>query len=233
MLRAELGDELVRRVHGGIDVSPEPRLRWSQRFDDIVKGRIPNDEKIDIALGAELAARRGAEHKRDLNTACQRQECLAKHIGQASRLGKQISQLGKDRRSPIRLEVHLPTVQRARQQSRSRQLFELALCGAHRRAGVPDDLPKVVRLIGMSEQPAKHASTGTAKEQGGRVAVENCLRCSHRGNKCIRYGNDVNGSASDAAPAAAALVAWPDSRCSYARAIDLRLNGPTRDGAAP
>jgi hypothetical protein len=49
MLRVELRDKLVRRVHGGIDVSPDPLLRHSQCVDDILKRCIPNDEKIDIA----------------------------------------------------------------------------------------------------------------------------------------------------------------------------------------
>lgn len=196
MLCAQLGDELVRRVHGGVDVSPEPGLRWSQRFDDILEGRIPDDEKIDIALRPELAACRGAKHKRDANTTCQRKQCFSKYVGQAGRLGKQLSQFRKNRRISIRLEVHLPAVHSARQQSRGRQLFELALYSAHRRPCAANDLAKVVRLVGMSQQPPKHTSTGTSKEQRGCVHVRTRLRsCSHGGNKCIRFGNDVNRSA--------------------------------------
>ncbi len=196
MLRAELLQKLGRRVHSWIDVSPKSPLRLPQRFYDIVKGRIPDNEKIDVALRAQFAACRGAEHKSDLNTVRQRKKCLSEYVGQAGRLGKQLPQFRKDRRISIRLEVHLPTVHGACQQSRGRQLFEFALYSAHRRACVANDLTKVVRLICVSEQPPEHASTGTAKEQRGCIHVGTRLCCcSHRGNKCTHRGNDVNGSA--------------------------------------
>jgi hypothetical protein len=65
VLRPKLCSELARRVDGWIDVSPESRLSGGQRSHDVVKGRVPYDEQVDIACRPELAASGRPKHEGD------------------------------------------------------------------------------------------------------------------------------------------------------------------------
>ena len=48
-MRQNLGAELARREDGRIDVSSESLLSAGQCSDNILKGRGPHDEQVDIA----------------------------------------------------------------------------------------------------------------------------------------------------------------------------------------
>jgi hypothetical protein len=127
MLCAKLLLKLSRRVHGRIDVPPESRLRLRQRVHDILKRRVPDDEQVYVARRSEVAPSGRAEHEGNQNLLTQRRESLAKRAGQAGGLGEQALQLREDRRRAIGLEVHLPTLNGALQESGGRQLLKLAL----------------------------------------------------------------------------------------------------------
>ena len=67
MLRPKLCSELRRRVDRRIDVSPESLLSAGQRPHYVLKGRIPDDEQVDIACRPELAASGRSKHEGDDN----------------------------------------------------------------------------------------------------------------------------------------------------------------------
>jgi hypothetical protein len=183
MFRAKLPLKLGRRVHGRIDVPSEARLRLRYGVHDILKRRVPDHEQVNVARHAEFAASGRTEHECHQNLFTQRREPLAKRVGKAGGLGEQALQLREDRRLAISLEVHLPTLNRALQESGGRQLLELALHRADGRTRVPDDLTKIVRFVRVAEQPPEYTSAGAAEEQVRGVDVLNLGRCSHLGNK--------------------------------------------------
>jgi hypothetical protein len=61
---------------------------------------------------------------------------------------------------------------------------------------VPRDLTKVVRLVGMAQQPGEHAPAGASEKDGSRIASGLAPRCSHHGYKCTHIGDDPQAAAS-------------------------------------
>ena len=83
----------------------------------------------------------------------------------------------------IGLEVHLLAANLTTHEPTGRQQFQLALNRTDRTADVPRELPQVVRLVGVAEEPGKYTPPGAAKEDGSRV--ERCWGCSQDGDKRI------------------------------------------------
>ena len=188
-MRTELRPKLGRWIDGRIEVSAEPLLRFRQRLHDVREPSVADDQEIHIALRAELTARRGTEHEGDENPLAERGEPLTKQIDEPGGLRKQALQLGEDRRVPVGLEVHLPAIDGAQQQSGGRQLLQLPLHRANRSASVPCDLAKVVRLLRMAEQPREHAPAGAPEEDRARIGAARPRACSHSGDKSTQIGN--------------------------------------------
>jgi hypothetical protein len=67
VLRAKLRSKLGRRIDRRIVVSAESLLSAGQRSHDVLKGRIADDEQVDIACRPELAASGRSEHEGDDN----------------------------------------------------------------------------------------------------------------------------------------------------------------------
>src|SRR5690349_19995975 len=63
MLCFRLSSELVDRVHGRIDVSPESFLCALYHCDHIAKGCVTNHHQVDLARSVKLTSRVGAEHE--------------------------------------------------------------------------------------------------------------------------------------------------------------------------
>lgn len=95
---ADLSAELFQRVHRRVDFAPERPLRLRQRLHDFTEGDIPHDQQVDVAVIAQLVARRRAEHEGDANAIRQRQQGLSHDVHQAGRLHEQRLQFGKHRR---------------------------------------------------------------------------------------------------------------------------------------
>jgi hypothetical protein len=179
----DLRSKLVRRIDRRIDVPAELFLRHGERMHDVLEWSVPNHEKIDIARRPELAPCCGPEHERDLNALAKRCESLSEDIDQSSRLRKQPAQLRKNGRLAVRLEVHLTPLDIAPHQTRRGEQFQLALDGSNGGSGLTNDLPKVVGLVGVPEQPAEHPTAGTTEQDGCGVDTGAGRRCSQDGNE--------------------------------------------------
>jgi hypothetical protein len=194
MPRTKLGSEFRRRVNGWIDISSDPVLCCCQRAHNILKRCVPDDQQVDVTGGAEFTAGSGAEHESDLHAFTEWFEGLAEHVGEPGSLREQSLQLRKDRRLAIGLEIDLPALNRAEQQSGGSQLLQLALYGANGGSGVARDLAKIVRFVGVTEQPAEDTPPRTAEQQCGDVcrARRGNGGCSHNENNRTQIGNTAS-----------------------------------------
>jgi hypothetical protein len=143
-------------------------LRGGEGFDDRRKRGAPDDKQVDVAPVAQLPSRGRAEDEGGHDLFRQRLESLAHHIDDAGRFQKERSQLGKDRRLTVRLKIDLPPFHRPSKQAGTDERCKLSLDGAVRRAGLTHELAKVEGLIGMAEEPSKHAKARLAEEHGAR-----------------------------------------------------------------
>ena len=155
-----------RRIDSRIHLPAQPFLHHGERMHDALEWRLADDEQIDVAGRAEFAARRRPEHERDLNPIAKRGEALAEEIDEAGRLGKQPAQFRKDRRVAVRLKVHLMPLHRAPNETRGREQLKFTLDGANGGACLADDLPEIVGLVGMPEQPAEQSAPRAAEQDG-------------------------------------------------------------------
>lgn len=187
MLRANLGSKLGYGVDGWIDVPPKSLLCALNQRDDIAERRITNDHQIDVACSVELTPRGGAKHERCVDTVGEWHQRFTQNVDKSGGLREQPSQLRKDCRFLVCLEVHLLAADLAAHQAGSGQQFELALNRADRAADLPYELAQVVRLVGMTQQPSQYAPPRGAEQNGCRV--ESRRSCSQDGNNRIQNGN--------------------------------------------
>jgi hypothetical protein len=82
----ELRPKLLRRVDRRIHVPADPFLGHGERTDNVLKWRVANYEKVDVARRPELTPRRGPEHERDLNAVAKRCESVSQDVDESSRL---------------------------------------------------------------------------------------------------------------------------------------------------
>lgn len=169
LLRANLGSELVCRVHGRIDIPPKSFFSSLYRCDHICEGRFTNDQQIDVTGGVELTPRSRAEHERRVHTICEGHQCLTQNVHESSGLGEEALQLGKDCGLLVRLEVHLLAADLAAHEAGSGQLFQLALNRADGAACLPYQLAQVVRFVSMTEEPSEHTPSRAAEKKSRRI----------------------------------------------------------------
>jgi hypothetical protein len=132
--------KLARRINRRIHVSAKPLLGRGERMHDILKWRVANHEKIDVARRAEFAACRGPKHERDLNAIAKGCQTVSEEVDEPDCLRKQPAQLRKNGRVAVGLKVHLTPLDSTPHQTRGRQQFQLALDGADRGSGLAHDL---------------------------------------------------------------------------------------------
>ena len=188
-MRRDLRSKLVRRIDRRVDVPAELLLSRGESLHDILKWRVANDQEIDVTRRAELAPCPGSEHERNLNAIAKWRKPFAEQIDQPDGLCEQASKFREDWRFLVGLKVHLPAPDGASHQPRRGQELELTLNSADSGSGLAAELPKVVGLVRMAEQPAKHAPASASKEQGGRVHQAGRSRCSQDENKSTQTGN--------------------------------------------
>ena len=186
MLRFNLYSKLVYRVHGRINIPPKSFLGALYHRDHIAERRSTNNRQIDVACSVEFTPRGGAEHERRMNAVGEWHQRFTQNVHESRGLREQPSQLGKDRRVLVCLEVHLLAPDLAAYQASSGQLFQLALNRADCATSVPHQLAQVVRFVGVAEQPPEHASTGAAKKQ--HRGIYSKAGCSQDGDKRIQNG---------------------------------------------
>jgi hypothetical protein len=150
---------------------------------DVLKCRVSNHQKIDVARRAELAPCRGSEQERNLNAIAKRREAVTEQIDQSCGLGEEAPQFRENRRLAVRLKIDLPALYCAQYQARCRQKLQFALNGSNRGSGLTNDLSKVVGLVGMPEEPAEHPSASAAEQDGCRVEAGAGRRCSQDENE--------------------------------------------------
>jgi hypothetical protein len=137
---SELGSKLAQRIDGRIDVPAEPFLSCGKSMHDVLKCRVSDHQKIDVARRAEFASCRGSEQERNLNAIAKRGEPVTEQIDQSGGLGEETPQFREDRRLLVGLEVHLTALHCAPHQTRCRQKLHFALNGSNSSPGLADDL---------------------------------------------------------------------------------------------
>jgi len=166
---------------------------------DVLKWRVSNHKKIDVARRAELAPCRGSEHERNLDATAKRREALPESIDEAGCFGEETPQFREDRRIGVGLEIHLTALHGPPHQPCGRQQFQFALSGADCSPRLADDLPEIVGLVRVAEQPAEQAAAGAAKKDHGGVDAWTACVCSQDGNERTQGGN-VSQALSTIAP---------------------------------
>lgn len=97
MATANLRAELVGRIHDWVHFAPELFLGSRQCASDGGQRHVPDDQQVDVAGPAQLAAGGRSKDESDENLACERRESFAKNLCGASRLHDQPMKLDKDR----------------------------------------------------------------------------------------------------------------------------------------
>jgi hypothetical protein len=128
---SDLRAKLARRIDGRIDVPAEPFLSCGKSMHDVLKCRVSNHQKIDVARRAELAPCRGSEQERNLNAIAKRRQPVTEQIDQSGGLGEETPQLREDRRRLVGLKVHLTALHCSPHQARCRQKLHFALNGSN------------------------------------------------------------------------------------------------------
>ena len=164
MLGPDLGPEFFRGIDSGIDVSSQTLLSASQRRHDALERRVTDNEEVDVARRAELTTSRRPKHERHKHALAGWCECLAEDVGEPGSLREQSLQLRKDRRLAVSLEIDLPALNSAVQQPSGGQLLEFVLHRADGSTCVACNLAKIVRFVGVTEQPAEDAPAGAAEQ---------------------------------------------------------------------
>ena len=160
----DLGTKLVRWIDRGIHVSPQPLLRRYQSGRDEVERNVSDDEQVDVAVLAQFPSCGRAKDEGHSDLISERRQRLAQHVDETCGLEKQGLELREDRGVAIRLEMNLSSLHRPAEQAGACERLELLLHGSLGGAGLPDDLAKVERPLGMAEQQAEHAAASLAEE---------------------------------------------------------------------
>ena len=164
-LRAELG----RRIDRGVHVPSQSFLRRDQGGRHDVESSVPDDEEIDVAVGAQLPACSRAKHESHSDLVSQRRQRLAQDVDERCGLQKQGLKLREDSSISIRLEVDLASLGRPAEQAGPGEPVELLLHGPLGGAGLPDDLTKVERGLGVAEQQPEHPAASLAEQDARGV----------------------------------------------------------------
>jgi hypothetical protein len=160
----DLGAKLVRRIDRGIHVSPQPLLRRYQGGRDEVERNVSDDEEVDVAVTAQLPACGRAKDEGHSDLVSERRQRLAQHVDETCGLEKQGLELREDRGVAVRLEMNLSSLHRPAEQAGACERLEFLLHGSLGGAGLPDDLAKVERPLGMAEQQAEHPAASLAEK---------------------------------------------------------------------
>jgi hypothetical protein len=166
---SQLRSKLVRRIDRRIDVPSELFLSYGYRVHDFLEWRSANHQEVDIACRAKLTPCGRSEHESDLDPIAQRRKSVAHNVNQSRSLRKQPAQFREDWRIAVCLEVDLTSLNGATQQSCRGQELQFSLHRADSRPSLTGDLPKVVRLVRVTQQPGEDPTARAAEQHGGRV----------------------------------------------------------------
>lgn len=143
--------ELRRRINRGIDVAIQTGLRAGQGICHSGEGDVAHHENIHVAIAAQLAACRGAEHECRTNSVGQRRKGLTNDIDDPGRLQQEHAELREYRALTIRLEVDVLSLYCAPQDPCLGELLELTLHGPLGGSGLAHDLSEIEPLVGVTE----------------------------------------------------------------------------------
>jgi len=160
----DLREELGRRIDRGVHVPSQSLLGWNQGGRHDVESSVSDDEEVDVAVGAQLPACSRAKHEGHADLVSQRRQRLAQDVDERCGLQKEGLKLREDSSLSIRLEVDLASLGRPAEQASTGETVELLLHGPLGGAGLPDDLTKVERALGVAEQQPEHAAASLAKQ---------------------------------------------------------------------
>ncbi|KAF0246973.1 MAG: hypothetical protein FD180_196 [Planctomycetota bacterium] len=181
-LRLEFG----RRVDRRIDLSSDDLLRLHECSDDVPESRVADHHEINVAFRTQAPPGRGTENEGGADPGGEACERRPQDVDDAGRLDEEGMHLRVDRRAFVRLEVDLPSLHRALQETCSRQRAEFALYGAERGAREPSDLPEVEGFVRVKQEPGKDAAPGQAEEGFGSTGGKPRLDSSHYEYKCTQ-----------------------------------------------
>jgi hypothetical protein len=154
----QLLPQFLDRIDGWVNLSSQLVLYRSEYGKKSGERQITDDHQIHIALRPIPSGRGGT-----IDESRQDQPSLRK-IGQGESyyfvrpysLGDEAPDFLEDRRIGVCGKVDLPAVRLPKDESRTGQLFELALDGSGAAPNRANDLAKVERLLRMPEQECEH-----------------------------------------------------------------------------
>lgn len=182
----QLASELGRGEYGGVDFPPQDRLGRGKRRNDVRERGVPNDQNVDVALGALATFRDRPEKEREPDALGESGEGRSKHVGGPGRLDDQPLDLGEHGAARIRLVIDLATAHASTKETRRREARELALRRPQSAPGGPSDFPDVESPSGPAEEHGQHGAAALSEKRGGDSPVG--ARCTHCVYICTRYG---------------------------------------------
>ena len=169
MAGRNLGAKLVRRVDDWIDFPPQSPLCFGNGANHFLERDVAEDEEIEIAVPPQRAASSGTEDEGGLDAVAERSQCLAHHPGHAGGLLEEGPQLREVGSIGGDLEVDLPPVHPAMEETGARERVQLPLHGPLRRTALSHDLPQVEGLVRVREQEAEDTPARLAEQHLGGI----------------------------------------------------------------
>lgn len=178
--------KLVEGINRRIHFAAKVLLRVRHRFDHVVHRNVTDDDQVKIACSPQCAACSGSEDDCRSDLLRVRRERPAQDIGGARGFQQEALQLGKNRRLPVSLKVHLPPLDRTTDDSSADKGIELPLHPPEGGTGLTGDLTHVIGLVGVSEEPRKDQTARAAEQHraeirriGRLLRTQNAYICTH------------------------------------------------------
>jgi hypothetical protein len=132
LLRGGFLPKLRGRIAGDADLAAEPGLGFPEGRREVCESYVPDHQQVDVARSMLLAARdRPVDERAGDPSGEWTEDCLERRH-HAGGLVDETAQLGKDRRSRVRLEVGAGALSAGLEDAPIDQRFELALSGSPR-----------------------------------------------------------------------------------------------------
>ena len=163
----EFPGKLPKRIDRWIDLPRQSVLGRADSRDDLGERDIAYDAQVYIAPFPGVPAGHGAVDEGDAETTRQRPERFPQHIARTDRLNHQATQLIEHRTLWVRLEVDLPSANRAAYETCTLESLQFTLDGALTSVGVANDLAQIKGLIRPAQQQRQNRPAGLAKQGKG------------------------------------------------------------------
>jgi len=182
---AAFGAEFGGRIHRGIYFAAQNFFRRGQGGYYGLETRLAHHHEVHIALRTLAPLGEGTINEGRTNLFAQGLEGGVQYIAHSRSFGQQTFQLFEDRTILLRLEINLPSLDGAPENSGSGEAAQLSLRSSQSETRQTGGLPQVVGLPWACEEQSQDAAAGEAEE--GRSGSVPRISRSHYEYKCTHF----------------------------------------------